>query len=40
MIELVDITKRYNDTTVVDNLNLQIETGEIVGIKPGSDSAG
>jgi ABC-2 type transport system ATP-binding protein len=32
MIELTNITKRYNDTTVVDDLNLKIETGEIVGI--------
>jgi ABC-2 type transport system ATP-binding protein len=32
MIELENIYKRYNDTTVVENLNLQIETGEIVGI--------
>ena len=32
MIELVNVSKRYNDTTVVDNLNLKIETGEIVGI--------
>ena len=32
MIQLVDVTKRYDDTTVVDNLNMQIEAGEIVGI--------
>jgi ABC-2 type transport system ATP-binding protein len=32
MIHLTNITKRYDDTTVVDNLNIQIETGEIVGI--------
>ena len=32
MIELENIFKRYNDTTVVENLNLQIEAGEIVGI--------
>ncbi len=32
MIELINITKRYNDTTVVDDLNLEIKTGEIVGI--------
>jgi ABC-2 type transport system ATP-binding protein len=32
MIELQNIYKRYNDTTVVDDLSLQIETGEIVGI--------
>jgi len=32
MIQLTNITKRYDDTTVVDNLNIKIETGEIVGI--------
>ena len=32
MIELVNVTKRYDDTTVVDRLNLQINAGEIVGI--------
>mgnify|MGYP000318424347 CR=1 FL=1 len=32
MIELVNVTKRYNDTTVVNGLNLKIEAGEIVGI--------
>ncbi|MGE5373930.1 MAG: ATP-binding cassette domain-containing protein, partial [Bacteroidota bacterium] len=32
MIELVDVTKRYDDTIVVDRLNLQIERGEIVGM--------
>ena len=32
MIELINVTKRYDDTTVVDNLNIQIKTGEIVGI--------
>jgi len=32
MIQLVDVTKRYDDTTVVDCLNLQIHPGEIVGI--------
>ena len=32
MIKLTDVTKRYDDTTVVDNLNIQIEAGEIVGI--------
>jgi ABC-2 type transport system ATP-binding protein len=32
MIELINITKQYNDTTVVDDLNLEIKTGEIVGI--------
>ena len=32
MIQLVDVTKRYDNTIVVDCLNLQIESGEIVGI--------
>ena len=32
MIQLVDVTKRYDDTIVVDRLNLQINSGEIVGI--------
>ena len=32
MIQLTNVTKRYDDTTVVDNLNIQIEAGEIVGI--------
>ena len=32
MIQLVDVTKHYNDTTAIENLNLQIEAGEIVGI--------
>ena len=32
MIELINVTKLYNDTTVVDKLNLEIKTGEIVGI--------
>jgi ABC-2 type transport system ATP-binding protein len=32
MIELDNVTKRYNDTTVVDSLNIHIEAGEIVGI--------
>ena len=32
MIQLENIYKRYNDTTVVENLNLQIEAGEIVGL--------
>src|SRR5512140_3338672 len=32
MIELINVTKRYDDTTVVENLNIQIEAGEIVGI--------
>ena len=32
MIELVDVTKRYDDTIAVENLNLQIDRGEIVGV--------
>jgi ABC-2 type transport system ATP-binding protein len=32
MIQLVDVTKRYNDTAATENLNLHIEAGEIVGI--------
>ena len=32
MIQLVDVTKRYDDTTVVERLNLQINDGEIVGL--------
>ncbi len=32
MIELTDVTKRYDNTTVVESLNLQIAAGEIVGI--------
>jgi len=32
MIQLVDVTKRYDDTIAVDNLNLQINQGEIVGL--------
>jgi ABC-2 type transport system ATP-binding protein len=32
MIQLVDVTKRYDDTIVVDRMNLQIDSGEIVGI--------
>ncbi|HLO16998.1 MAG TPA: ABC transporter ATP-binding protein [Anaerolineales bacterium] len=32
MIQLVDVTKRYDDTIVVDRLNLQIDSGEIVGM--------
>ena len=32
MIQLVDVTKRYDDTIVVDHLNLGIDPGEIVGI--------
>jgi len=32
MIELTNVTKRYEQATVVDNLNLQIKAGEMVGI--------
>ena len=32
MIQLTNITKRYDNTTVVHDLNLQISRGEIVGI--------
>jgi ABC-2 type transport system ATP-binding protein len=32
MIELVNVTKRYNGIPVVDDLSLTIESGEIVGI--------
>src|SRR3972149_9795821 len=32
MIQLENVTKRYDNTTVVDGLNLQIKAGEIVGI--------
>jgi ABC-2 type transport system ATP-binding protein len=32
MIQLVDVTKHYDNTIVVDNLNLEIDPGEIVGI--------
>ena len=32
MIQLNHVTKRYNDTTAVDDLTLQIADGEIVGI--------
>ncbi len=32
MIQLTDVTKRYDDTTVVDGLNLQINDGELVGL--------
>jgi len=31
VVETVDLTKTYNDTTVVDRLNLRIEEGEIFG---------
>ncbi len=32
MIQLVDVTKRYDDTTVVESLNLEIGASEIVGL--------
>jgi ABC-2 type transport system ATP-binding protein len=32
MIQLTNVTKRYDNTTVVDDLNLHINQGEIVGI--------
>lgn len=32
MIQLANVTKRYDDTIVVHDLNLEIKTGEIVGI--------
>jgi len=32
MIELTNVTKQYDNTTVVENLNLQIKIGEIIGI--------
>jgi len=32
MIQIENVTKRYDNTTVVDRLNLQINDGEIVGI--------
>jgi len=32
MIELINVSKQYNDTTVVKRLNLKIEAGEMVGI--------
>ena len=32
MIQLEDVSKRYDDTIVVDHLNLQIDAGEIVGM--------
>ena len=32
MIQLTDVTKSYNDTIVVDRLNLQITAGEIIGL--------
>lgn len=32
VIELVDLTKRYGEITVVDNLNLEIKKGEVFGL--------
>ena len=32
MIQLKDVTKRYDDTIAIEHLNLQIERGEIVGL--------
>src|SRR5215467_7235538 len=32
MIKLTDVIKRYDNTTVVDRLNVQINSGEIVGM--------
>jgi ABC-2 type transport system ATP-binding protein len=32
MIQLTDVTKSYNNTIVVDRLNLQITAGEIIGL--------
>src|SRR5512140_2553468 len=32
MIQIENVTKRYDNTTVVDRLNLHINQGEIVGI--------
>ena len=32
MIQLTDVTKSYNNTNVVDHLNLQIASGEIIGL--------
>src|SRR5215216_6517568 len=32
MIKLADVTKRYDDTIVVDRLNVDIDPGEIVGL--------
>jgi len=31
VVETVDLTKTYNNTTVVNRLNLRIEEGEIFG---------
>ena len=32
MIELINLTKKYDNFTAVDNLNLTIETGEFFGL--------
>ena len=32
MIQLANVTKRYDDTIVVDDLNVEINPGEIVGL--------
>ena len=32
MIELIDLTKKFDDFTAVDHLNLRIETGEFFGL--------
>ncbi|MFT3895769.1 MAG: ABC transporter ATP-binding protein [Anaerolineales bacterium] len=32
MIQLTDVTKSYNNINVVDHLNLQINSGEIIGL--------
>ena len=32
MIELKNITKKFDEFTAVDNLNLTIETGEFFGL--------
>ena len=38
-IKAVDLTKKFNGTIAVDNLNLQVEQGEIFGLV-GPDGAG
>ena len=32
MLKLENITKKFQETTVLDGINLEIETGEIVSI--------
>lgn len=32
MLELVDVTKRYGDNTVLDHISLTVENGQIVSI--------